>query len=80
MEKPSVSFSGPLPSPLGFSGDACRGKPACQCRRQIRRGLIPGSGRALKEAWHFTPVFSAENPIPRNLAGYGPELQRVECY
>ena len=57
------------PSSLGFPGK----EPACQCRRENRPGLIPGSGRS-PGGRHGNPLqnFAWEFHGERSLVGYSP--------
>jgi len=61
---------GKIMLPVGSSGK----QPACQCRRQKRRGFDPWVGKIpWRRAWQPTVVFfPGESHGQRSLAGYSP--------
>ena len=69
----------------GFAGGASGKDPACQCRRQKRRGFNPEVGKIpWRRTWQPTPVFLPEESHgQRSLAGCSPwgrtESDRTAC-
>ena len=64
---------------MGFPRGAGGKEPACQCRKQKRRGFDPWVRKVpWRGAWQPTPVFlPGESQGQRSLADYSPQGGRI---